>query len=184
MSVCGAIQDCIRRESFHRIHFAAPRFARPGSRVPSPLRGLGPSGFDPWRTTRTGCAGRVGEQSAVALGPAASPLLRVRRFARAAACSPARSPARRARALAASISLHGCRRGHSLLFGADAPARSRDRFRSDAPHPQSCAARDLRPRACSDRVPPRRVRPRFRMKGYLRPARVRSLPLTDHADFV
>src|SRR6185437_10343166 len=81
--------------------------------------GLDPSGFDPWRITRAGRADREGEQPAVALGSAASPLLRVRRVARAHRAPPVarrRVRPRKTRALAASIFPHGCRRGRLASY--------------------------------------------------------------------
>jgi len=171
MSICVVIQDCIRREFFHRI-LAARACRAPGSRAPSPSSryariwsrpfGLRSLADDPrWsrgssgRATggRTRFRGFAAPAGAPLRAPSAPPVARRRARPREGRGLP--QPPFFRTAPAVVVLLH---------VGANAPARSWDRWRSAAPHPPSCAARDLRPRACSDRVAPRRGRPRSRIE--------------------
>lgn len=110
MSICVAIQDCIRRESFHRI-LAARACRAPGSRAPSPSSRYAPIWSRPfglrsladnprWSRGSRGRAtgGRTRFRGFAA--PAGAP--RGARSSRTAGRSPARSPAKNA----CSCSLH------------------------------------------------------------------------------
>ncbi len=192
MSICVAIQDCIRRESFHRI-MAARACRASGSRAPSPSSrsapiwsrpfGLRSLAEDPrWSRGSRGRAtgGRTRFRGFAA--PAGAP--RGARSSRAAGRSPARSPAK----CAGSCSLHLSARLPPWSFGFISLLRSGSVAESLA---LGCAASPVLRcphhslRACSDRVTPRRIRPRPRRAGlnisaavaWARPRRSGSTPV-------